>query len=134
MKKRLEIDKRNFCMIQRQYIQCFNSTHLLSTLLIFHLVYFLLSNITGFTRHISCHLLPVFLYLLPDQHQESSPLCPLHSWTSLHTISRTPSNLTNTLYFYLVLSRDIAYMKLPQLTLGTSFIILSSLYNIMRRL
>ena len=49
-----ETCQRSPSILPNQYIQCFNITNTFTTFLVFHLVNFLLSNITGFslfTRH-----------------------------------------------------------------------------------
>ena len=110
--------QRNSSILQRQYIQCFNVTNMCTTFLIFHLVIFLLSNITGFslfTRHsidqLSASPLssPPSIYSLTNLMYQ---LCSLHSSTSLPTTSILQDpNLTNTLHPSLMFSKDMGSLS-----------------------
>ena len=118
---------------------------MITTFLIFHLVNFLLSNITDFSvfiRHsidqLSASPLSSPPCLSPSIYSMTNPkcqLCCLHSSASLPTTSILQDpNLTNTLHPSLMLSKDmgclsshITCMKLSQLTWGTSYTILSIL-------
>ena len=105
---------------------------MITTFLIFHLVNFLLSNITGFSvfiRHsidqLSASPLssPPCLPLIYSMTNPKCQLCCLHSSASLPTTSILQDpNLTNTLHPSLMLSKDmgclsshITCMKLSQL-------------------